>query len=156
MAVYIGIDPGGSGAVAWIKGVGHWAYTLKNTERDIADTFWNLAAAIEREGGSALIERVGAFPGQGVTSCFSFGQNYGFLRGLLIAYKIPFETVLPRAWQATFGLLRRDKTETKTEKKRRHKARAQELFTSLKITNANADALLIAEWLRRKEGKHGV
>lgn len=152
MTVYIGIDPGGSGAVAWIIDDVTDSYTFKNTERDIAEVFAALSELRERHGGFALIEKVGAMPKQGVSSTFKFGQNYGFLRGLLIAYKIPFETVLPRKWQATFGLLRK-KGETKTEKKNRHKARVQELFPALKITHYVADALLIAEWLRRKEGQ---
>ena len=45
------------------------------------------------------LEKVHAMPGQGVTSMFTFGQNYGFLRGLLIARGIPFEEVQPNPWQ---------------------------------------------------------
>jgi hypothetical protein len=70
----------------------------------------------------------------------------------LIASGVPFEAVTPGKWQKEFGLLAK-KGETKTAKKNRHKARAQELFPDLKITHATADALLIAEYGRRVKQK---
>jgi hypothetical protein len=44
------------------------------------------------------------------------------------------------------------KGETRTAKKNRHKDLAQRLFPKVKVTHAIADALLLAEWLRRREG----
>ena len=45
---------------------------------------------------------------------------------------------------------RRGKGETPAQKKNRHKALAEELFPEVKrVTHANADALLIAEYGRR-------
>ncbi len=77
---------------------------------------------------------------------FSFGRNYGFLRGCLHCLKIPFEEVTPAKWQREFSLLRTDKAETNTAKKNRHKAKAQQLFPDTNVTHAIADALLIAEY----------
>ena len=36
----------------------------------------------------AVIERVNAFPGQGVTSSFRFGMGYGIIMGVLYAHGI--------------------------------------------------------------------
>jgi len=92
---------------------------------------------------------VHAMPKQGVSSTFKFGQNFGTLLGILAALGIPHERITPGKWQKEFGLIRRDKNETITEKKNRHKARAQELFPAVRVTHAVADALLIAEFCRR-------
>ena len=50
------------------------------------------------------LEHVGARPGQGVTSMFSFGENFGFIQGLLTAYSIPFELVRPQKWKKEFSV----------------------------------------------------
>lgn len=149
--VWIGIDPGASGAVAWVlpEPGGSWYCPLSGSERDVADCLEHLA------GGRAFayLERVGAMPRQGVAGMFRFGQSFGFCRGLLVAHRIPFELVAPSVWQRAFGLAGGPKDEGITAKKNRHKARAQELFPNLKITHACADALLLAEYCRRtREG----
>ena len=143
---FIGVDPGGSGAIVFIETRidDVWFVKCKETEGDLHG-----ALTLSHEPSFAMIEKVSSMPGQGVSSTFKFGQSYGFLRGLLIAHEIPFETVTPGKWQKEFGLIRKDKNESGTDKKNRHKARAQELFPSVKVTHANADALLIAEYCRR-------
>jgi len=138
----LGIDPGQSGGVAQVVSPGEFlrgetfAWKMPDTERDILD----LLRALEID--HAYIEAVHSMPRQGVSSSFKFGQNYGFLRGCLIALGIPFETVTPQKWQKAMGCLSHgDKNVTK--------AKAQELFPNLKITHATADALLISEYGRR-------
>lgn len=148
----IGIDPGGSGGMACIVPSGPVLITkLDMTERDIAE--W-LRSMDDEEPAFAYIEKVGANRGpgnraQGASSMFTFGQSYGFLRGCLVALQIPFEEVQPRKWQATFSLLRTDKNESTTDKKNRHKAKAQQLWPHIKVTHHISDALLIAEHGRR-------
>jgi len=84
----------------------------------------------------------------GAQTMFTFGQNFGHLEMGLIACGIPYRLVIPRAWQSPFDLLSK-KRESTTEKKNRHKARAMEYFTEMKVTHAIADSLLIAEYCRR-------
>jgi len=100
----LGIDPGKSGGLATIgEATGHvLAWKMPPTERDLWSMFTNGAEL--RHGGFAYIEKVHAMPGQGVTSMFSFGQNYGMLRAFLIAAGIPFEEVTPQAWQKALSL----------------------------------------------------
>ena len=139
--LFLGIDPGASGGLAWISDVACGCEKFAATERDILRQF---DAACEYVNLIiAAIERVHSMPKQGVASSFKFGQSYGFLRGLLTAMEIPFEEVTPQTWQKSMGCLSKgDKNVTKQK--------AQQLFPELKITHATADALLIAEYARRK------
>lgn len=141
----IGIDPGASGGIALLDDEGAHAWKMPDTERDTQELFEQLAGPFGL--AFAGIEKVHAMPGQGVTSMFNFGRNYGMLRGMLIANCIPFETVTPQKWQKEFSL--RNSKWAKTKKKNKHKARAQELFPHIRVTHALADALLIAEFMRR-------
>jgi hypothetical protein len=156
--MWIGIDPGVSGGIAVIGDEVCATQKLDATEGDISGWLWHYHSICACR---AIIERVGAFPakgtadgkhaGQGVVSAFRFGQSYGFLRGLLIAHGIPFEEVSPVVWQRSIGILKVS-NEGATAKKNRHKAKAQQLFPNVKCTHANSDALLLAEFLRRREG----
>lgn len=47
----------------------------------------------------ALMEKVTAMPGQGVTSMFSFGENFGLLKGILASVCRDVRLVRPQAWQ---------------------------------------------------------
>lgn len=47
----------------------------------------------------AVLERVGAMPGQGVSSMFTFGKCVGTVVGVLAALQIPVVEVQPRVWQ---------------------------------------------------------
>lgn len=144
--VFVGIDPGKNGAMA-IIGDGEKT-VVPFSEHDYAGYLMIWAQEIE----CCVVERVNAMPGQGVSSMFSFGQNYGFIQGLLTAYKIPFELVTPRVWKKEFGV---------TSDKNTSIAVAKRLFpdVSLKRTerckkddDGCAEALLLAVVARRKFG----
>ena len=81
---------------------------------------------------------------------FKFGMSYGGLRMALTAAQIPFESATPQNWQKSLGIGKKGKTETRTSFKNRLKAKAQQLFPNLKVTLATSDALLLAEYCRRK------
>lgn len=142
MKTYIGIDPGKSGSIATICGESVGTVRLSETEADISD--W-LRSVVDGEC-FAILEQVGAMPKQGVVSTFKFGQSFGFLRGLLIAHRVPFEMVTPAKWQGEMRCRSKgDKNVTK--------AKAQELFPGEKIVHATADALLLAEYCRRTKSQ---
>ena len=132
----MGIDPGKSGAVAVIADeVSHYAFS-KYTEHDLADIMgeWK-----DKGVSMCYLERVAAMPKQGVTSVFTFGKNFGWYIGVLDALKIPYSFVTPQKWQKVMQCRSGgDKNVTKR--------RAQQLYPSLKITHAIADALLIATY----------
>lgn len=151
--VYLGIDPGASGGLASIAADGTKAVSMPQTERDIWEWFYefhpdmNPFAIIEKVGG--YIQREGGNPG---SAMFKFGMSYGGLRMALVAAGIPFDEVTPQAWQKALGISSRGKTETRGMFKNRLKAKAQQLFPSVKVTLATADALLLAEYCRRTKG----
>ena len=159
-----GIDPGASGGIALLSAPEATlsclplTYPMPSTEMDVSELLREFAPHIAK----AYIEGVHAFPGhrgdvcpackqarttRGVTSSFTFGQGYGFLRGLWIGLKIPFEEVSPQRWTKALGC---SGGKPGTEKKNMHKQKAQQLFPHLRITHAIADALLIAEYGRRQ------
>lgn len=150
--LYVGIDPGASGGIAFVSFLNgrvkaQSLEAMPKTERDVADLF---SPGIVL----ACIESVHAMPQQGVSSSFTFGRNYGFLRGCLIALHLPFQEVTPRMWQKALGVTPKGKEESKTEFKNRLKAMAQQRFPEERITLATADAVLIALYCcLRAEGK---
>lgn len=141
--VYIGVDPGKSGAiVAFIGQSIQWIGNDK-TEHEISEWVRDVAS---NGNAVAMLERVHSMPGQGVKSMFTFGQSFGFLRGLLIAHRVPFDMVTPAKWQQALG------SRTRGDKGI-SRAKAQELFPVARWTNRNADAVLLAEYCRRNWGK---
>lgn len=142
----IGIDPGKSGGIAWIRDGRACVERMPETLADL----WELVEEIVRgswivchsghvRNCRAYLEEVHAMPKQGVTSTFTFGRGFGHLEMALTAAGVPFERVRPQVWQKALGCLTKgDKNVTKR--------RAQELFPSLKVTHATADALLIAHY----------
>lgn len=137
---YIGVDPGKTGSVAVIDTTANTVgyCKLDNTEQDI----WSwLNDSINMLSACAMIEQVHAMPEQGVSSTFSFGKSYGFLIGILTAIQIPYEFVTPQKWQKAMNC-------RTGGDKNVSKAAAQRLWPTIKITHANADALLIAEYGR--------
>jgi crossover junction endodeoxyribonuclease RuvC len=137
---WIGVDPGESGSIACIfeSGVATWV-RLNETAHDVSEWIRDLVTECHCR---AVIERVNAMPKQGVSSSFKFGMSYGFLTGLLVAHQVPFVLATPQRWQAEMAC------RTKGNKNV-SKSAAQRLWPTLKITHANADALLIAEYCRR-------
>lgn len=144
--INIGIDPGKSGGIAVIDGNGMaYAHKMPETERDLLDSLMEIRrnAVVEGVQCRAALEFVRTMPQNGVKASFTFGMSYGGLRMALIAAGIPFVEVLPRKWQGALGCLTGgDKNVSK--------AAAQAMFPEQKITHAIADALLIAEWMRRQ------
>lgn len=148
--LYIGIDPGKSGGIAWMHqrrdALTVNAAAMPATLCDLSDLLRRLAETSKLR--SCAIEKVSARPGQGVTSCFTFGYQFGIVCAAVVCNRIALERISPRKWQTPFCLVMNANI-SRTLKKNKHKALAQELFPQLKITHATADALLICEYWRR-------
>lgn len=142
-----GVDPGISGAITLLtfngEVVGSWP--TPETEREVVELLSEFAPRIAR----AAIERVQPMP-TGTVAMFKLGRSYGFLRGILTTLQIPFDEVGPKAWQAGVGVIFPPKVNGKRNNKAITRQKAQQLFPHIKITNANADSVLIAEYQRRK------
>lgn len=109
----IGVDPGLDGAIFFLDAGAAIATPMPTVEvkrggknkREI-----DIAAAVEilnfdlTNGAVAYVEQVGAMPGQGVSSMFSFGKSYGILLGVLAALYIGFNHVSPVTWKKALNV----------------------------------------------------
>ena len=98
--IYIGIDPGKKGGIAYIDE--YKAATLPFSAEGLIDTMISLDMASSPK--ICCLEEVHALPRQGVASTFTFGEGYGYIKGVLETIGIPYQTVSPRRWKKEFGL----------------------------------------------------
>ena len=149
ITIYIGIDPGQTGAIAILPDQesmlankvfdfddGNALICLKNIGREVSN------GTIQAK---AIIEKVGAMPKQGVSSTFKFGTNYGQWIGRLEALGIPFDFVTPQKWKKVMF-----DSMVKGNVKEMSRNRAQRLLPNMadrlkrKMDHNRAEALLIA------------
>lgn len=145
MKLYIGIDPGKSGALAVIEPSGQ-IYVCPFNEVAYTEKLGELMD----EDVKCCVEKVGAMPGQGVVSMFNFGHNLGFIEGLLSAYGISYQLVPPQTWKKEFSL-NSDKSKSIEV--------CQKLFPNVSLLASSrsrkphdgmAEAILMAEYARRR------
>lgn len=143
--LFCGIDPGKTGAIAFLYREGAFAKVC-----DFEEAF-HVVDQMKTEIACAYLEEVHAMPGQGVSSTFSFGENFGWWKGVLQAFGIPFKTIRPQDWQK--GLV--PKRGTLTEKPSLAVARQlyPEAPLNLKKHHNRADAILIARVCYEREGR---
>ena len=147
------IDPGKNGAIVkctMIEGPlqRQWKYEahrMPKTECDIVELIKSLRGEDEVE--QCYIEKVSAMPGNGVTSMFSFGRNYGLLRGAIIASGYVLNEVTPKSWQKNIVPANLEKA----ERKNAIKQYVQQRLPGEKVTLYTADALAMAIVLTRSE-----
>ncbi len=152
----IGIDPGISGSVCFLKDgkilevveMPTMTEGKKNKRQVNGSQLYNeISKRInksENQDVRVVIEQVSAMPGQGVTSMFNFGQSFGILKGLCSAMQLPMYFVRPAKWKKYFNLINSEKDASRT--------RAIEIFPyfssqlSKKKDSNKADAILIASF----------
>jgi crossover junction endodeoxyribonuclease RuvC len=139
MIAYLGIDPGATGALA-LYGVDTAEVWDFNPTSNI-ESLRTLTS--EYTIRMAILEHVGAMPGQGGVSMFSFGANFGWWQGVLETLGIPYQLVRPQKWQKALGV---PKKSSKTDKP--SLAIARRRFPLLDLhrqkDHGRADALLMA------------
>ena len=155
----LGIDPGASGAL-----------TVLNTANN-AITVYDMPT-VEIKRGTRMVkevcpqmiidfllphqisfvycEKVGAMPGQGVSSMFAFGRAAGVVEGLMAGMGLPFTLVTPQEWQKAMRVV---------GGKDGSRARAAQLWPTQanyflrKKDDGRADATLIAAYGAMLRGK---
>ncbi len=148
--VILGIDPGLTGALALLSDRGIEVFdvpTLKARSRGREVNWPEVARWVDAAGhiDHAVIETVGARPGQGVSSMFKFGYVSGGLRGIVAAHFIPVTMAPPQLWKRDMAV---------PKEKDGARARASELFPShcdlfVRVKDhGRAEASLIALWGR--------
>jgi hypothetical protein len=145
--VYLGIDPGFTGAWGLVNHRGDYVACgdMKHNDRwiDTNQVSRDIMQARQLDDVMVVVEAVHAMPKQGVSSSFKFGMAYG--AALAIAARFSqFELVPPRVWKKDMGL---------TADKKDSLVMARELWPDSPLErvkdNGRAEALLLAEWLRR-------
>jgi hypothetical protein len=102
----VGLDPGLSGALAF-----YWPdhpEIILAEDMPVADKRVDAASLAERlrqmRPDFAIVEAVGAMPGQGVSSTFKFGMAFGEIIGVLGALQIPYHLTSATRWKKHFHL----------------------------------------------------
>jgi crossover junction endodeoxyribonuclease RuvC len=154
--MYIGIDPGLSGALAvlapdgTIKGLYDTpTLTIMRTSRGTKQEYdvpGMVALLVPYTGLQAhvIVEESQAMPGQGTQSMFTIGLDMGVWLGILGALGLAYTRVRPGVWKKALGL---------TSDKEQARLRAMQLYPSAdlrrKKDHGRAEALLLAWWGRR-------
>jgi crossover junction endodeoxyribonuclease RuvC len=172
MKLYCAIDPGLTGAVAALDESGrlifaqdtpviavHRGKTPKGNVKTrhlylptaMADILVeNLLKDVERPDNVIVgVENVHSMPAQGVSSTFSLGRGLGLWEGIIAALRLPVEMIEPAVWKRAMGI-------PAGSDKRASVELALRLFPSAPIKrtqDGRADAILLAEFLRRKHTK---
>lgn len=161
--IFIGIDPGLTGALAtiytaaepvsyrvWDAPTGKTGKSTVLLPQEMRTILIEAlrAATLSHDGRCHVyIERVHSMPKQGVASSFNFGMGYGIWIGLIQGLQIPMTFVTPNAWK-------KEMMAGMPKEKDASRIRAQELFPDadlhLKKHHGRSDALLIAEYGRSR------
>jgi len=144
--IYIGCDPGKSGAMAIL-----WENGMKEVIPFNPVAYILAISKVTNTGArKCCLEHVSAMPKQGVTSTFNFGENFGWIQGILDAYGVPYELVRPQKWKKEFSV---------TADKNSSIAVCKRLFPDISLLRTEncrkdddgmAEALLLAEYARRR------
>ncbi len=149
---FIGIDPGATGAIASLSPTGitfiDCPVIKQNGKTKPNPTLMasELSQLVTLDS-IIIIENVHAMPKQGTVSMFSFGMGYGVWLGIIAALNIPVEFVTPQTWKKYYNL-GPDKEASRAAALQLFPSQANEL--KLKKHHGRAEALLLAEFLRRK------
>ena len=146
----IGIDPGKSGALAVM-----YLDDDRSIIRIKVIPFEELAyrdalVCCKDEKVACLVEKVGAMPGQGVVSMFSFGRNLRLIEGMLMALHLPYQLVPPQTWKKEFSLSSDKQMSIDVCKRLFPNINLLATPRSRKESDGLAEALLMAEYARRR------
>ncbi|MDQ0505971.1 RuvC family protein [Xanthobacter agilis] len=150
--IILGVDPGLNGAFA-ILGDGALIEAAdlptmgEGARRRLDSGAWSDTLRLTRFD-LAVVEQVGAMPGQGVSSMFRFGYAAGQIIGVIDALRIPVKWVSPASWKRSMNI---------GADKEKSRALAIETFPDLrdrfrrKADHGRAEAALIALWGARTQ-----
>lgn len=136
----LAVDPGLSGGWALGDGLDIIKVGSFTTETEFIDF------VSSNDISKAVIEDVPSFVSSltSNSSSFKLGYNYGFEVGVVRGQNISLDLVKPRIWQA--GIKGLKPKMGYTQRKRLLADAARRIFPDQKVTQKNADALLILNW----------
>ncbi|AMO44258.1 putative RNaseH-like domain protein [Ruegeria phage vB_RpoS-V10] len=107
MTCIVGVDPGNSGAFAFLdpernlmRIVDMPTFTFETTRKRVkVDPFTIVREMTSQPVANLYLEEVNASPQMGVVSAFSFGEGKGIILGAAAAMGIPTTQVKPTEWK---------------------------------------------------------
>lgn len=141
--IYVGIDPGKKGAMAVLDS-GVVALALFEDGK-----YAEVLKSLSGQDVRVCLEHVNAMPGQGVTSMFSFGENFGYIRGLLEAFGLPYELVRPQKWKKEFSITKDKNSSISVCKRLFPEFSLRRTERCRKDDDNIAESVLMAEYARR-------
>lgn len=156
MSHILGIDPGATGGLAELDDTGRVVQVLPmpmlGKEIDV-DTLAGVVHGLP-DGSRVIVERVGAFPGQGRSSIWTFAFGTGMIHGIVRGARVPLDIVSPVTWQkAGPGATGGDKDITTAWAGRTFPGTQIVLPRCRKAHEGICDALGIAWWGHLKYGR---
>jgi crossover junction endodeoxyribonuclease RuvC len=146
--IVLGIDPGSVSAAWGLLGPG----VCLCDDVPVAANMVNAVGLADMVAGSGadivVIERVNAFPKQGVSSSFRFGMGLGIIHGVVAALGFRMVEVAPTVWKRHFKL-GPDKEDARALCIKRLPAAAGNL--TRKKDAGRAEALLMALWWQEQK-----
>lgn len=165
--IFIGIDPGLSGGIAFINDLGSLVFptpVIGGKEYDIGEMkkiLVNYGMLDIRAPLFAMIENQISMPGQGLTSTLQTGKGFGIWLGLLAGLGIPYQVVAAVQWQRKLFTGVKGNLDTK----QKSEVIAKRLFPGVDFRKSErsrvahdglTDAILIAEYGRRIHSGSGA
>lgn len=151
MKIWIGVDPGASGAICALGEDGSTVFKDYDVN-PYSMASWLHDLSQSHDIHMCMIEDVHAIFGSSAKGTFNFGFNVGILHGIIRTLGLPLDLVQPKAWQKHFGVTAKGK-----EIKKNVAEIAIRLFPTAEIygikgglLDGRSDALLIAAFCKFK------
>lgn len=160
----IGIDPGKKGAIVILNGESFHYFKMPLDKNNDVDFHKVLEYLTWHDDAFVVLERAVAF-GMGVTSAFNYGRDFRTLQIVIEFVGLKNILVMPAVWTKEIHSCIKKGNDKKDNSARAAKKLFPKIFKQLprnrngKLLDGVVDALLIAEYGRRRSGdgfKSGV
>ncbi len=121
--VYVGADPGKTGAIACISYAPSYGWAIRALKTPVVGPttdwkfdYFRIRRYLSEVGlmwgkpKAGVIEKVHSMPRDGVKQAFSFGRCREALEAAFFFTDVPYEMVPPQTWKKYFELLKKDKS----------------------------------------------
>ncbi len=161
--IVLGVDPGMSGALAWLNGSGALLRVedmpvfevLRNGKPRRELNVHGLALLLsDLKADVCFYEQVSGMEGDSPSSAFSFGRIAGAAEAVVKLAGARFEHVAPHVWKRAMGLIGTAKDQSRAKATNRWPDHAKTF--SRKMDDGRPEAALLAEYGRQMLHKEGI
>ena len=158
--IFIGIDPGQAGGIGMINTSEDWTAAAWDMPVIKGDIFVTSLAEIFPDDGKVfcMLEQAQVMPKQGIKGAFTYGVGYGKIKATLEFLSIPYQEIAPSVWKKEFSLIKKSKAKKSKADAvgvARHLFPWVEFLTERgRLLDGRAEALLLAEYAKRKYNEH--